>query len=97
MVPHHRTADMAVPPEYETSDLLSDQLLQKGHQHISGACVPSIVFTNGSRYTMDITDGHKIVRTQPVNPELLPPDFPRIMLQDNEVYTAYMHQQARRY
>ena len=36
---------------------------------------------------MGSIDGHKIVRTQPVNPELLPPDFPRIILQDTEVYT----------
>ena len=36
---------------------------------------------------MNIVDGHKIIRTQPINPDLLPPDFPRIMLQDAAVYT----------
>ena len=35
---------------------------------------------------MDIIDGHKIIRTQPINPDTLPPDFPRIVLQDYESY-----------
>ena len=73
---------LATPPDYGASDLLSNQFLLRGHQYISDAFAPPIVFTNGSKYTMDIIDRHKILRTQPVNPDILPPDFPMNVLQD---------------
>ena len=75
-----------MPPEYVASDLLSDQFLFEGHQYISDAFKPPIVFTNGSRYAMGIVDGHKMIRVRPVNPSDLPPDFPKIILQCKESY-----------
>ena len=36
---------------------------------------------------MGIIDGHKILRTQPINPDILSPGFPKIVLQDIHTYS----------
>ena len=36
---------------------------------------------------MDIVDGHKILRTQPVNPDILPPGYSKIVLKDADSYS----------
>ena len=36
---------------------------------------------------MGIIDGHKILRTQPINPDFLSPGFPKIVLEDMHTYS----------
>ena len=87
---------LAVPPGYDASDLLSDQFLFEDHQYISDAFKPPIVFTNGSRCKMDIVYGHKVMRVQPINPDILPPDFPEVILQPTESHSppAYINRRV---
>ena len=87
---------LAVPPDYGKSGLFSDQFLLRGHQYISGAFAPFIIYTNRSKYTMDVVDGYKILRTQPVNPDILPPDFPMAILQKTDSYLppTYINRRA---
>ena len=53
---------LTVPSEYGALDLLSDQFLFNGHPYVPDAFKSSILFINGSRYTVDIVDGHKLFK-----------------------------------
>jgi hypothetical protein len=59
---------VATPPDLEGANLMSDvQFLQAGHQYISSLESPKLHFRDGGSYTMNVKNGHKLLRLQPIS------------------------------
>ena len=59
---------VATPPELGGANLMSDvQFLQAGHQYVSSLESPKLHFRDGGSYTMNVKNGHKLLRLQPIS------------------------------
>jgi hypothetical protein len=59
---------VATPHELGGANLISDvQFLQAGHQHASSLESPRLQFRDGGSYTMNVKNGHKLSRLQPIS------------------------------